>query len=96
MAVTTTADLQSALNTLTGHDAGTPNPVEILQEVHDSATYSRWYVVGHPTKVSNLAEIMGERAMWCKTTISGNAAAQAAEILAAMESGSNIDPDAEA
>ena len=95
MAVTTTAALQSALNTLTGHDAGTPDPIKILEEVHDSATYSRWYVEGHPTKVSSLTEIMGERAMWVKTTISGNAAAQAAEILVALESGSNIDPDAE-
>jgi hypothetical protein len=103
MAVTTTALLQAAINTLSGHDVGSPNPITILEEVHDSATYSRWYVTGHPTKVSAPAEIMGERTMWCKTTISGNAAAQAAEVLAALESSdpsgtvttdSNLDPDA--
>lgn len=95
MAVTTTAALQSAINTLSGHDAGSPNPVTILKERHDAATYSRWYVTGHPTKVSAPGEIMAERAMWCKTTISGNAAAQAAEILVALEDDSNIDVDAE-
>lgn len=103
MAVTTTSALQSAINTLSGHDVGSPNPITILEEVHDSATYSRWYVTGHPTKVSAPAEIMGERAMWVKTTISGNAAAQAAEVLAALESSDpsgtvttdgNLDPDA--
>jgi hypothetical protein len=95
MAVTTTAALQSAINTLSGHDIGSPDPIKILEEVHDSATYSRWYVTGHPSLVSATGEIMGERTMWCKTTIAGNDAAQAAEILAALESDSNIDPDAE-
>ena len=102
MAVTTTALLQAAINTLSGHDVGSPNPLTVLEEVHDSATYSRWYVTGHPTKVSAPGEIMQERALWCRTTISGNAAAQAAEVLAAMESSdpsgtvttdANVDPD---
>ena len=95
MAVTTTAALTSAINTLIANDAGTLNPVQILEEVHDSATYSRWYIVGTPTKGGTPGEIMAERAMWVKTTISGNDAAQAAEVLAALESDSNIDPDAE-
>jgi len=95
MAVTTTAALQAAINTLIGHDVGSPNPITILEEVHDAADYSRWYVSGTPTKVAAPGEIMGERVMWCKTTISGNAAAQAAEILVALESDSNVDPDAQ-
>jgi len=95
MAVTTTAALQSALNTLSGHDVGSPNPITILKERHDAEDYSRWYVTGHPTKVSAPGEIMAERCMWCKTTISGDAAAQAAEILVALEDDSNIDADAE-
>lgn len=94
MAVTTTSALQSAINTLSGHDAGSPNPITILKERHDAATYSRWYVTGHPTKVSAPGEIMAERCMWVRTTISGNAAAQAAEILVALEDDSNLDPDA--
>ena len=103
MAVTTTSALQSAINTLSAHDVGSPNPISILQEVHDSATYSRWYVTGTPSKAGSAAEIMGERAMWCKTTVSGNAAAQAAEILVALESSDpsgtvtgdgNLDPNA--
>ena len=102
MAATTTIALQSAINTLSGHDVGSPNPITILQEDHDSATYSRWYVTGHPTKVSAPGEIMQERCMWVRTTVSGNAAAQAAEVLAALESSApsgtvttdaNVDPD---
>jgi len=95
MAQTTTAALQSAINTLSGHDVGSPNPITILEEDHDAATYSRWLVTGHPTKVSAPGEIMAERTMWCKTTVSGNAAAQAAEIFVALESDSNLDPDAQ-
>ena len=102
MAKTTTALLQAAIDTLSGHDVGSPNPITILKEAHDSATSSRWYVTGHPTKVSAPGEIMQERAMWCLTTVSGNAAAQAAEVLAALEStdpsstvttDANVDPD---
>ena len=95
MAVTTTSALQSAINTLIGHDVGSPDPIKILQEVHDALTYSRWYITGTPSKVAATDEIMAERAMWIKTTISGNVAAQAAEVLAALESNSNLDPDAQ-
>ena len=102
MAKTTTALLQAAINTLSGHDVGSPDQISILKEDHDSATYSRWYVTGSPKKVSLLTEIQQERAMWCLTTVSGNAAAQAAEVLAALESSdpsstvttdANVDPD---
>jgi hypothetical protein len=103
MAKTTTAALTAAINTLIGHDVGSPDPIKITEEVHDSATYSRWFCTGSPSKVAAAGEIMGERAMWCKTTVSGNAAAQAAEILVALESSdpsgtvttdANVDPDA--
>ena len=105
MAVTDTANLQAALNTLSGHaatDVGSPDTVSILEEVHDSSLYSRWYVTGHATKISAPAEIMAPRTMWCRTTISGSVAAQAAEIFAALESSdpsgtvttdANVDPD---
>ncbi len=46
-------------------------------------------------EVTAPGEIMAERCMWCKTTVSGNAAAQAAEVLVALEDESNIDADAE-
>ena len=95
MAVTTTAALTAAINTLIGHDVGSPDPIKILQEDHDAATYSRWYVTGTPTKVAAPGEIMAERSMWVKATVSGDAAAQAAEVLAALESDSNVDPDAQ-
>ena len=95
MAVTTTSALQAAINTLIGHDVGSPDPIKILGEVHDSADYSRWYIIGTPSKVAAPGEIMAERAMWIKTTISGNVAAQAAEVLVALESDSNLDPDAQ-
>lgn len=95
MAATTAVALQAALNTLQGHDVGSPDPIKILEEDHDAATYSRWYVSGHPSKVGATAEIMAERAMWVKTTVSGSAADQAAEVLVAMEDQSNIDADAE-
>ena len=93
MAVTTTSALQTAINTLSGHDVGSPNPISILQEDHDAADYSRWYVTGTPSLTSATEEIMAERTMWIRTTISGNVAAQAAEILAALESNSNADSD---
>ena len=97
MAQTTTALLQAALNTITGHDVGSSDPVKILQETHDG-TYSRWYVTGNPSTVSSPAVILSDRAMWCLTTVSGNAAAQAAEIIAAMTAtagtiNGNVDPD---
>ena len=95
MAQLTAASLQSALDTITGQDAGTMSPVRVLEESHDSATYSRWYVSGHPSAVSDLVQIFGPRALWVKTTVAGNAAAQAAEVIAAMKLASNIDPDAE-
>lgn len=97
MAQTTTAALQAALNTITGHGVGSPDPIKILQEVHDSATYSRWYCVGTPTDTDTTPQdIYGERAMWCRTTVANTAANQAAEIIAAMKSDANVDPDAQA
>lgn len=98
MAKTTTAALTSALNTIIGHDVGSPNPINILKEDHDSATYSRWYVEGNPSVVATSGVILGERSMWVRTTVAGNDAAQAAEIIAAMTStaGSidgNVDPN---
>jgi hypothetical protein len=98
MAATTTSALQAAINTILGHDVGSPDPIKILQEDHDSATYSRWYCEGNGSTVAAPETILGERAMWCRTTVAGNDAAQAAEIIAAMTStiGSidgNVDPD---
>lgn len=98
MAKTTTAALQSALNTITGHDVGSPNPIQILQENHDSATYSRWYVQGQGSLVSTPAVILGERAKWVRTTVSNSAADQAAEVITAFLDNTtavngNVDPD---
>jgi len=98
MAATTTSALQSALNTITGHDVGSPNPITILQEDHDSATYSRWYCVGNCSLVSTPAVILGERAKWVRTTVANSAADQAAEIVTAFLDtttgiNGNVDPD---
>ena len=98
MAKTTTAALQSALNTITGHDVGSPNPIQILQENHDSATYSRWYVQGQGSLVSTPAVILGERAKWVRTTVANSAADQAAEVITAFLDNTtavngNVDPD---
>ena len=95
MAQLTTADLQGALDALTGHDAGTMSPMKVLQEFHDSATYSRWYIVGDISRVSTPVTIRTERGMWTKTTVASTAANQALEVLAAFQLNSNIDPDAE-
>ena len=95
MAQLTAATLQAVLDTVTGHDAGTMSPMRILQEVHDSATYSRWYIVGDSSLVSATDSIYGERAMWVKTTDALSAAVQAAEVRDALRLASNIDPDAE-
>ncbi len=93
MAQTTTALLEAALVTALGNDAGSKNPIAILKEDHDAATTSRWYVVGSPSAAEN-----NHRAMWVKTTVSGDADAQAAEVIAAMTSvagatDGNADPD---
>ena len=113
MAVTTTALLQTALDEnlndqgASAENLGSNQPIKILKEEHDSSLYSRWYCVGHPTDVddtdaSSRVITFAPRAMWCRTTISGNAAAQAAEIIAAMTSSdpsgtvttdANVDPD---
>ena len=98
MAQTTTAALQSALNTITGHDVGSPNPIQILQENHDSATYSRWYVQGSASLVSTPAVILGERSKWVRNTVANSAADQAAEIVTAFLDAvgtvhGNVDPD---
>ena len=96
MAKTTTAALQAAIDTAVGHDAGTMSPVRILQETHDSATYSRWYVEGNPSQISATQDIDCDKAMWVKTTVAFNDAAQASEIISAFqETNSNVDPDAE-
>ena len=98
MAATDTAGLTSAINTLIGHDVGSPDPIQVLEEDHDAATYSRWYVSGNPSKVASPGIILSDRAMWVRTTVAGNAAAQAAEVLAAMTAtvgiiDANVDPD---
>lgn len=93
MAQTTTAALQSALDTITGQDVGSPSPIKILQEDHDSATYSRWYCEGNGSTVAAPGVILGEKAMWARTTVSGNAAAQAAEVIAAFLQDGQVDPD---
>lgn len=95
MAQLTAAQLQTALDTISGHDVGSPSPVKVLQEDHDSATYSRWYVEGNSNEVAAPKTIYGERSMWVKTTVAGIASAQAAEVLDALDSNSNVDPDAE-
>ena len=95
MAQLTTAQLQSALDSLSGHDAGSPSPVKVLQENHDSATYSRWYFEGNSDLVSSPKVIYGEKARWVKTSVSGIASFQAAEVLTALNSNSNVDPDAQ-
>jgi hypothetical protein len=88
----------SAINTIIGHDVGSPDPIKILQEDHDSATYSRWYCEGSPSTVAAPETILGERAMWCRTTVANSAADQAAEIVAAMTAtigtiDGNVDPN---
>ena len=102
MAKTTTAALQGAINTLSGHDIGSPNQISILKEEHLPLLYSRWYVTGSPKRVSLLKEYQQERTMWCQTTWTNSAADQAAEVLAALESSdpsstvttdANVDPD---
>ena len=95
MAQLTTAQLQTALDSISGHDAGSPSPVKVLQENHDSATYSRWYVEGNSNEVASPKVIYGEKAMWVKTTVASIASSQAAEVLDALDSNSNVDPDAE-
>lgn len=95
MAVTTASALQSALDTIQGHDIGTISPIRVLKEEHDAATYSRWYVVGQASTVSDLVQIFGPRALWAKTTVANSVADQAAEVVAAMKLDSNVDPDAE-
>jgi len=88
MAATTAAALTTELRTDHNVDVGSPDPISILQEIHDAATYSRYYCVGN-------AELYSGKAMWVKTTVSGNAGAQADEIRAAMNSSGNVDPDAQ-
>ena len=98
MAQTTAAALQSALDTSTGHDVGSPSPLQVLKEDHDSATYSRWYCVGSGSLVSTPGVILGERAKWVRTTVANTAANQAAEIVTAFLDNTttvngNVDPD---
>ena len=88
MAVSTAAALMTELRTDNGIDVGSPSDITITQEVHDSATYSRYYCIGR-------TEPYIGKAMWVKTTVSGNAGAQADEIRAAMTSSGNVDPDAQ-
>ena len=98
MAQATTATLQAALNTITGHDVGSPNPIQVLQENRDASLYSRWYVQGQGSLVSTPAVILGERAKWVRTTVANSAANQAAEVVAAFLDNTtavngNVDPD---
>ena len=98
MAQTTAAALTAAINTVIGHDVGSPDPINILKEDHDAATYSRWYVEGNPSVVATPGVILGERSMWVRTTVANSAADQAAEVVAAMTAtigtiDGNVDPD---
>ena len=98
MAKTNAAALTAALNTILGHDVGSPDPIQVLQEAHDSATYSRWYVSGNPSTVSDTNDILSDRAMWVRTTVANSAADQAAEIITAMTAANatvngNVDPN---
>ena len=88
MAVTTAAALEAEIRTDHTVDVGSPSPISILKEMHDSATYSRYYCVGN-------AEPYAGKAMWVKTTVSGNDGAQADEIRAAMNTSGHVDPDAQ-
>lgn len=88
MAATTAAALITELRTDHSLDVGSPDPISITQEMHDAATYSRYYCVG------NIEPYIG-KAMWVKTTVSGNAGAQADEIRAAMNTAGAVDPDAQ-
>jgi len=93
MAVTTTVLLQAALDTI----SGSAGEIIITEEAHDGTT-SRWYCVGSPSTVSSPAVINAPRAMWCLSTDIGSAAAQAAEVVAAMTAtvgtiDGNNDPD---
>ncbi|MBT8449978.1 MAG: hypothetical protein KJO69_09825 [Gammaproteobacteria bacterium] len=95
MAQTTTAALQAALDTYIGHDAGTMSPIRILQEDHDDATYSRWYVVGDVSRVSTPVTIRVQGGLWVKTTVANTAAQQALEITAAIAANPTVDADAQ-
>ena len=95
MAQITSADMEAALDSLIGQDAGTMRPVRVLKEEHDAVDYSRWYVEGNSNQVSDLAQVYGPRAMWVRTSVAGSAAVQAALVLQAMRLDSNVDPNAE-
>ena len=86
MAATTAANLITELRTDYSVDAGSPDPIDIIAENHDAATYSRYYCVG-------VTDPIAGKAMWVRTTVSGNAGAQADEIRAAMAQIGNVDPD---
>ena len=64
MAVTTTAALTTAINTILGHDVGSPDPLSIIEEAHDGTT-SRWLCVGDPSTVGRPAVINADgRKSW--------------------------------
>lgn len=88
MAASTGAALETELRTDHNLDAGSASPIQILQEMHDSATYSRYYCVGRVPPYAG-------KSMWVKTTVSGDAGAQADEIRAAMAVAGNVDSDAQ-
>lgn len=88
MATSTAAALEAEIRTDHNLDVGSPSPIQIIIEMHDSATYSRYYCVGR-------TEPYIGKSMWVKTTVSGNDGAQADEIRAAMNSAGNVDPDAQ-
>ena len=93
MAASTAAALMTELRTDDSIDVGSPDSIEITEEAHDSATYSRYYCVGKASKYQG-------RSMWVRTTVSGNAGAQADEIRVAMTADTtainhNVDPDAQ-
>ncbi len=91
MAQTTTATLQVLFRAADGIDIGSPDSIEITQEDHDAATYSRWYCVGKASKYQG-------RSMWVRTAVSGSAATQAAGIIATLTANTtfrngNVDPN---
>lgn len=71
----TGAELQAAADS-----ANTLQVYKVLQQIPIDATYDAFYVVGGCSPYQG-------RAMWCRTTKAGNAAAQHAEVIAALAAG---------
>jgi hypothetical protein len=74
MAITAQA-LQAAADA-----ANTMRVIKVNQQIPIDATYDAFYVVGEVSPYAG-------RAMWCRTTKAGNAAAQWVEVAAALVAG---------